>query len=105
MTEKTYTLFAWIQSKKTKIGYAVFNDKYGCLRLKADPHLDATKIGRALMKGEIQIDERVKQARAIVSPEPQEFNPTEYRSAADDADAIIEASEAIEARRLLDEWE
>jgi len=83
-----YTLFAWIQSKKTNIGRAVYVEKYNCLRIKADPHLDATKIGRALMKGEIQIDARPKKIRAISAEVQEEFSPENYRSAADDYDVI-----------------
>ena len=51
-----FNLFAWIGKKKTKIGYAFRTDR-GTLRLKAEPHFDAMKLGRALISG-IEIEKR-----------------------------------------------
>lgn len=49
--EKEYfRLIAWFSKKRTKIGYAYKTDK-GSIRLKADGHLDANKLGKALMEG------------------------------------------------------
>lgn len=53
-----FDVFVWQSGRKSKVGYAVYNQKHDCVRVKADPHIDATKIGRAMLKGEIQIEAR-----------------------------------------------
>ncbi len=45
-----FQLIAWIEKKRKVIGYA-YKTRRGSIRLKADEHLDAHKIGRALMDG------------------------------------------------------
>jgi len=53
-----YNLMAWIDKKKIKVGYAYFDPKTGQIRLKPDTHLDSAKLGRALLKGEVLIEQR-----------------------------------------------
>jgi len=61
-------IYAWFNKKKTKIGYAFHTDRQ-TLRLKADAHLDAVKIGRALMAG-IEIEKRQPQREGRGGPPP-----------------------------------
>ena len=77
--QQYYDLVAWIGGKKTKIGYARLDEKWNVLKLKADSHIDASKLGRMLLKGDIQIDHRQHQ------PKPKEVD-TSYSSAADSYD-------------------
>lgn len=95
-TETQYfNLYAWLGKKKTKIGFAYYQEKTDSIRLKADPHVDSTKIGRALLKGDILIEKQTPRRSAIGSPE----NPTptaatdNYSCHADEQDKARDAEE------------
>lgn len=51
-----FNLIAWFSKKKTKIGYAHHTER-GTIRIKADDHLDANKLGKAIMQG-LEIEKR-----------------------------------------------
>jgi hypothetical protein len=84
-------IYAWFNKKKTKIGYAFRTDRQ-TLRLKADPHLDAVKIGRALMNG-IEVEQRQppqrrEQGRATPQEECEDFSEAFQGAARTKAGAV-----------------
>ncbi len=75
-----YDLFAWINRKKEKIGYAAFDAEKDMVRLKADAHLNPQKLGRFMINGDIQIESRKLKPKAIEN---------NYKSAADEYDLPV----------------
>lgn len=76
-----HSVFAWFKNRKTKIGYAYLTDR-GTMRLKGDNHLDAMKLGRALMSG-IEIEHRPPQRQ---SQGQQQLTDGNYECYADQFD-------------------
>ena len=94
-----FDIFAWLGRKKVKIGTAYYQNKDASIRLRADPHVDASKIGRALLKGDILIEKQTTRRAVIAAPDDYSTAVTDdYTCAADEDDEAREARELIALR-------
>ena len=94
-----FDVFAWFGRKKSKIGYAYYQTKEDSLRIKADQHIDASKLGRALLKGDILIKHRAGKPAALGARPKDDDIEANYESAADVRDAEQAAAEWAEEQK------
>ncbi len=88
---KFFNVFAWMGKRKVKIGTAYHQEKTDSIRLKADPHIDSAKVGRALLKGDVLIEQQAPRPAPLAPPENIEAET--YVCHADEQDEIREAED------------